>query len=403
MRKSLVFAAALFLLPAISQAKTLEDLLVEKGVITRAEAKTSAGVSDSKVFWNEGTRFEFPDTGFTAGFSTILQERYTFTDADEDMGGKNTSSFEQKKARIIISGSALDNEFSYYFQADFVGEKEATGENKPALKDAYITWNACDWGAMKMGQYKTFISKQYNVSDAKLQFPDRSVASDYFDLDRQQGLSAHWWTEDKMLQANAGIFNGSSDGEGVNRPGNDNLMTGVFSVRVNPIGKYDVSDETDVNYTEDFAATFGAAYSYGQSNNDFGVGLEHVNTHDLSVDTGVKYVGLSVSAEFFWKDEDPEFAESATPLGFYVQAGYFITPKKFELAARYSMIDCDDGKAGGICSGNDQVNEATAALNYYVWKHYLKASLAYSAIVEEMMREENSTTNRWMFQLSSYF
>src|SRR5262249_51589103 len=136
MRKSLIIAAALLVAaPAVSQAKTLEELLVEKGGITKTEAK-NAGTSSaaSKMYWNNGTRFEFPDNGFTAGFATHLEQRYEFFDDDEDFGGRDTSSFEVTKARLIISGTAMHNEFSYYLMPDFVGSKSGSGSNGTNLQ-----------------------------------------------------------------------------------------------------------------------------------------------------------------------------------------------------------------------------------------------------------------------------
>ena len=100
MRKAMLLAALLLLTPAISQAKTLEELLIEKGVITKGEA---GGVSDagaSKVYWNRGTRIDFPDTGFTTSIATQIQARYAFTDNDEDSGERNTSSFSLRRARL---------------------------------------------------------------------------------------------------------------------------------------------------------------------------------------------------------------------------------------------------------------------------------------------------------------
>ena len=408
MRKSLIIAAALLSAPAVSQAKTLEDLLVEKGVITKAEAKsTSSDTSAAKVYWNGGTRFEFPDTGFTAGFATYLVERYTFTDADEGFGGQNTSSFEQKKARIILSGTALDNEFSYFMQADFVGEKDNDGKNGTHLRDAYVRWNACDWGAVQMGQFKTFISRQYVNSDWKTTFVDNSAASNYFNQGRQQGLAAYWWTDDKLLEFRAGIFNGSSDNEGINRPGQDNLHTGMAAVRLNPIGKMDAYDETDIDYTEDFALSLGSAYAYGAAKMDLGSGSEHVMHQTVDVDAIMKYRGFSLASEFYYAKVDSDSLVTAEPMGFYVQTGYFLEPKKFEVAARYSYIDCADGEAWGMCEGNDLVNETAVSLNYYFWKHYLKASLSWIGLnldgTSSMDDGKDNNSSRWVFQLQSYF
>jgi hypothetical protein len=84
MRKATLVAALLLLTPAVSQAKTLEELLVEKGVITKGEAAGASDSSASKLYWNQGTRVEFPDNGFTTSIATMLQTRYSFNDRDEE-------------------------------------------------------------------------------------------------------------------------------------------------------------------------------------------------------------------------------------------------------------------------------------------------------------------------------
>jgi len=407
MRKSLIIAAALLIAPAVTQAKTLEDLLVEKGVITKAEAHGATNSSATKVYWNNGTRFEFPDNGFTAGFATQLQERYTFWDNDKDAGLEDRSSFDTVRARLDVNGTALHNEFAYRLMPEFAG-------SSASLRDAYIQWNACDWAEIRMGQYKTMISRQWNTASWKLQFPDRSIASNYFDFGRQQGASAALFTEDKMFVFKAGIFNGNSEGEGQNRPGTDNKHLYTVGMRVNPIGKIDAYDETDVDYTEEFAMSIGAAYAYSDEQHSPGDDMPLVDhkVQEVSIDTIMKWQGLSLAGEFYWGNLDFEGVEDdPNPMGFYVQLGYFLMPKKFEVAARYSMLDCDDGTAcvGGVFGdgvGLDKANGVDVALNYYWWKHNLKASLAYSLINEDYLGDDDNddyNTNRWMLQLSSYF
>lgn len=413
MRKSLIIAAALLVAaPAISHAKTLEELLVEKGVITKAEARGSMNAAGTKVYWNDGTRFEFPDSGVEAGFATFLQTRYTYTDNDSDASEKDKSSFEVTKARVILSGTALHNEFSYYLQSDF-SDGSAGSSKGTALKDAYITWHACDWANIRMGQYKTMYNRQFNNSDWKLQFPDRSIASNYFNFGRQPGLSAGVWTEDGSFKLTAGIFNGDSDGEGDNEPGRDTNHTGVVAARYN-MGKIDAYSESDVEHTEDWAGSIGAAFTYADDKNDLGSGSSTSNdTTAISVDGVLKYQGFSLAGEFYYLSFDADgLDEEVEPLGFYIQTGYFLTPKKFEGALRYSFVDCDDGRAGaltpsrvGNCAGNDQVQEITVALNYYWWKHNLKGSVAYMFLNEDETGADGDdiNTNKWLLQLTSYF
>lgn len=404
MRQVTVLAALLLLAPATSQAKTLDDLLVEKGVITKAEALASSGSAASKTYWKDGTRFEFPDAGFTMKLNTQIQSRYTFTDADEDAGDENTSSFSMRRVRLIASGSALHEEFQYMLQTDFVGAKEDDGARSPEVRDVWLKWNGCDWVSIKMGQFKTQISRQFNNSSSKLQFTDRSLASEFFDLDRQAGAAAEFKGADDMWTASVGIFNGISDGEGINKPGVDTKHTGVVAVRVNPMGKMDAYEEGDISWTEEAAVSIGAAYAYSAAEQSAAGG--DVDQSNISVDANFKWQGWSVHGEYFYQTWEPDAdgADEVEPSGFYAQVGYFLDPKKWEIAGRYSYLDCDDGAASGTCSGNEEVSEVTAGLAYHWWKHNLKAQLNYVHTNEDTLGDgDDVDTNKWIFQVSSYF
>lgn len=404
MRKIAILAAGLMLMPAVSQAKTLEELLVEKGVVTRAEASGVSSSGASRTYWNNGTRLEFPDNGFTTQINTLIQTRYTFTDGDGDFGEDNTSSFDVNRARIIIQGSALNNEFQYFLQPEFVSGDDDSAKS-PELLDAWLQWNACDWASVKMGQFKTGISRSFNTSSEKLMFADRSEASELFDLGRQQGVRGDWSFDSFSL--NAAVFNGESTGEGINRPGVDTNHTGVVGFRAGLVGDINPFEEGDVDYSENLGWDMGATYAFSDRNND---AVGDVERHTVSVDTNLKVKGISFNGEFFWgraEAKDLPGDTKVSPIGFYAQTGYFLSPKKWELAVRYSYVDCDqDGLAGGVCTdGVDDINQVTAGINYYWWKHNLKAQFNYDFLNQDQFApsDDDKNTNRWLFQLSSYF
>jgi phosphate-selective porin len=406
MRKSLLVATALLIAtPAVSQAKSLEELLVEKGVISKAEAKGSMGSSGAKVWWNEGTRLEFADSGLTTGFATHLETRYTYFDFDEDIAGSNISSFDVTKARVVMSGSALHNEFEYYLNADFVGAGDNTGNTGSTnLLDGWIQWNACDWASARMGQFKTMVSRQFNTEDYKLQFPDRAFATSFFHAGRQAGLAGMADFADGQFQVTAGVFNGNSTGEGINAPGVDNEVGGGIGVRYNH-GGIDAHSESDVEHSEELGFTAGAAY-YVDSGDVGGISRD---LNLISVDAMMKLQGFSLAAEYYISNSDPDVGDDIEPQGFYAQAGYFVIPKKFEIAVRYGYIDGDDGNViastGGASTPADSIDEVNVALNYYFWAHHLKASLGYThfRINPEDSELDEANLNKWVFQLSGYF
>jgi phosphate-selective porin OprO/OprP len=415
MRKATLVAALLLLTPAVSQAKTLEDLLVEKGVITKGEAAGASDSSASKLYWNQGTRVEFPDTGFTTSIATMLQTRYSFTDRDEDAGQRNTSSFDVNRARLIISGTALNREFSYMLSTDFVSapDSDANFSQSPQVRDAYIDWRPCnDDMGVRMGAFKTAISRQFNTNQQSMQFVDRSLVSEYFTIGRENGAMAYGSLADGMITGTAGIFNGESAFEGPNSSGVDTRHTGVASVRVNPTGSMNVAEEGDIDWTEELATSVGVAYAHSDREvflGDFpNTGKDNANL--VNVDANLKYMGLAVHAEYFNNNTDV----SGDTNGFYVQGGYFFVPKKWEIAARYGMTNCDDGSGISAnptsgtslvsCVGADSINEASASLNYYFWRHNLKAQLGYDYVNTDVVGTgDDIRNNRYVFQLSSYF
>ena len=88
----------------------------------------------------------------------------------------------------------------------------------------------------------------------------------------------------------------------------------------------------------------------------------------------------------------------------YVQAGYFVLPQQLEFASRFSYADCDDGKVGGQCAGNDNIKQASVVANYYFWGQHLKAQVGYDIVREkDYETRDNENTNKWMVGISTWW
>jgi hypothetical protein len=330
----------------------------------------------AKVYWNQGTRLDFADAGFTAKINTQLQTRYTYTDND---GASNDSEFDVNRARLIVSGTALHEEFSYRMQVDF-----ASGT---VLRDAYLQWNACDGASVRMGRYKTAISRQFNNSSSKLQFADRSIVSGYYDLGRQEGAKVMGSLMDDKVMLSLGITDGTDTGVAET----DHLYEAA--VRVDIMGGMNAYEEGDVNGTEGVALNWGAAVAL----EDLADGSDDTT---VSTDFNLKSGGASLHVEGFYRDEETADSDS---ISFLAQVGYFVMPKKLEVAGRYGRVDCDNGRASGDCSGLSHAQEYGVGLNYYWWKHNLKAQLNWSRITEEDTGDTDFDNDRFILQLASYF
>lgn len=382
MRKLSVLIALVLLSAPTSQAKTLDDVLAGNGVVaTRGDSAASG--SAAKAWWDGGTKVEFPDQGFSAKITTSIETRYEYTDNDT---GDNTSSFDVHKARLAISGSALNKEFDYMLKVDFVDGSASDGSATPILSDAYLTWHVADPIWLRMGQWKTGISRQYNSNDETLQFADRSAVSGFFDQGRNVGaaVGGSWDTVAWQIA----LFNGNSTGEGQNLGGTDTNHSAVVNLRWDAMGHMDAAVEGDVDGTQDAALNIGAAYAYDDHTTSAGDAQDSI----YNLDVNFKYQGWSANAEGFYRDADND---GNNERGGYIQAGYMICPHQCEIALRYGYLDYDSDIL-------DKNQEFAASFNYYFWKHHLKAQLGFAHNKFEGDSDDEKT-NRYLLQLSSWF
>ncbi len=395
MRKILALTALSLLVPFALQAKTLEDILVEKGIVTRNElalAKEDTAEEPVKIYWNEGSRVEFPDDGFTARVYTKFRTRYEFVDNDNS---ENEDNFENTNLRIGIDGTALYNEFYYKFEADLEGD---AGD---LVRDAYIQWQPCDNAKARLGQWKTEVSRQFNTSITKMQFLDRTVASDVVTKGYQQGFGAQGDVLDGKLKFGGSVRGGDSVNEGRNLPGIDNDVAGFAFARLDILGEMDPFEEGDLANTEELALNVGSAYGYS----DFNAFEEVYSSQAISADANLKFKGFSLAGEYFYDRLDSEGPEETADYnGFYVQTGYFVLPQQLELATRYGYSDCDDGKYWGECAGNDNIKQASVVANYYFWGQHLKAQVGYDVVqAKDFETRDKDTTNKWLVGVSTWW
>ncbi|MBE7444148.1 MAG: porin [Planctomycetia bacterium] len=296
------------------------------------------------------------DGNFSLNTGARMQFRYTFEDNDEDFGEVDTQDVTIRRARVYFGGNIYSKMVHYYVEADF--------DNFTAgMRDFYVYFTPLEDLNAKIGYFKVPFNRQRMASSAKLLLQDRSIASEEFDQDRDYGADIYGKPFEGYMEYHAALFQGAGE---KNIKGNtDNTLMYVLNVRYNPFGKYDYYDETDVKYSDKLKATVGASVVFNAKDGD--KKLENTDTIDGVVDLGVKYRGLSWNNEYYVRTEDPEDGgDSIDSDGFFTQAGYFVIPKKLEVAARYSMLDPNTDVS------DDLQREYTGGINYYFRAHRSK-------------------------------
>ena len=378
-----------------ANAKSLEDLLKEKGIVTEGDLKdvTKSRQLDYKP--GKGFTLTAPDEKFQLSLGARLQSRYTFTDNES---GQDSSEFRVRRMKLFMSGHAYTKDLTYKLQVNFT-----EGGSSKLLEDAWLNYRLADELQLLAGQEKVQFARQEITSSGAQQFVDRANATDTFKMGRDTGLMLHGKVAKGLLNYNLGVYGGV--GQSTQRTTNNNAL--AVRVAVNPLGDMPYS-EADLEQSTSPLVSIGANYfmdslkktnattletnnlTFAGSNGWLGKGLsrfgttEKIDINAVGIDAAFKWMGFSAQGEYFIGQADGQTSNSTLRAhGLYAQAGYFIIPKRLEVATRYSYVDPNRDIA------NDLRTETSGAISYYFNKHNLKVQADVNNIHRQPARSDD--------------
>ena len=340
-----LFLIALLISLFAARAQQNDDLLnvlVKKNVLSQHEAdslRADAAVKQQKKRDGEIAN----QHSITIGTRALLLSGLVQTEYEGFQQSTKTNTFLLHRARLDVKGNITDD-WSYEVYTEFAG---AT----PKLLDAYTTYKIADFLKFTAGQFKVPFSYESLVSDADLDF-----------IDRSQVVNA--------LAARSADIIGNQNGRdiGIQLTGSfaklyDHYLFDYYFAVLNGAG-YDVT--TDNNNHKDLAGrlvihpvenlSIGADFYHGID--PFIVGTAKTATNNLRNRQGIdgRYVWkkLSLTAEF-----DKGTDAHTNRNGWFGQAAYFVWSNKLQLAAKYDTYDPTQ------TSNTDRTNNYTGGINYF--------------------------------------
>jgi phosphate-selective porin len=397
-------AVAFFAMCGTGQAKSLEEILREKGVITEEDYKEAVKNNDMAFYKpGRGITVETRDGKFSANVGGRMQVRYTYTDFD-DSAVDDSSSFFIQRMKVWLQGNAFHKDLTYRFQHDF---------RSGNLEDAYIGYKFAEPFKLTIGQMKPAQARQELNPSSKSLFVERSLANDTFNVGRDLGVQATGSFAEHLVEYRIGGFNGN--GPNRNNGGDDHMV--ALRLDINPLGEVEMDESSfgdenlllniggsfissnfvsaaadDVNNDNEvweqvlgdpddvlFAATFGDELEYE---------LYTVNLHS-------RWRWATFGAEYYFLDAEPDEGGDFDADGYYIQGGYMIIPNTLELAARYSAIESDDDDAP------EQFDEQQYqfGVNYYLAKHNAKLQADFTHINDDENDDADDNIVRLQAQL----
>ena len=385
----------------------------------KAEEKAPEPAASSPVqgTWTKKIEFASEDGNFKfqpLGFIQPKLQLVIATDdkVDDKLAG---SGFLFQRARFGFRSALFK-----FARLEMVGDFK-TGDF--GIVDAFADidpWNGVF--ALRVGRFRPWFGRQFMASSTQLQMVEnaQSWADKSFGLglDRDYGVGVFGLIKD-TFEYGLGVWNGDggglldtktheiegatkADGTPVTAPGNIDVMIGG-RLAVHPLAPAGVGralplgNESDSDISDKPGLAVGVSAYYNKRHDRVAYDLDTAGTDalyydqqfKLGADVGFQMIGLSVAGEFYlmkvWlpSDADPTVEQGVKDqaalgvttmdnvgLGMYLQVGYFVLPKKLEIAARFDMVDPNKAVRG------NRMYPGLGA-TYYFFGNNLKVQLMY--------------------------
>jgi len=362
--------------------------------------------------WGYDKGFFFHTPRFELKISTRTQFRYTYNFMDSNSTIEDNGAFNLPRTRLRLDGYAYYTWLKYKVQYDFTGQTYSTATSLsipdpsalpanlsvsnrrgPDLRDLYFDIARNPRATVRVGQFKAPLGIQELTSSGEQEFVDRSIASENFAPSRQQGAMLWGTSFGKKFSYDAGVFNGNAR----NVVTNDNPGY-MYAARIHwdPSGEYKLS-EAAVDHPDHPNWTIGLAYMLNTTEASLLKTAESLQQTTGEAYWGFKHKNLFALADYYKRTQ--EIAGGAPDVdsdGGIAQIGFFLVPRKIELALRYSILDPNKD------ASNDKVTESRVGFGYYFSKHELKFQSDYGQVKNEASATDEKT-NRFRAQLQVVF
>lgn len=359
------------------------------------------------IYSFKGIQYATKDTSFYISFRFRMQPRMgVYSTSGDDL---NIDEVEARirRLRMRVDGFIINQKLSYSIQLSFA-RADTDFENSGfanIIRDAVIFYKPHKNFYVAFGQNKLPGNRQRVNSSGQLQFADRSLVNNTFNLDRDFGLKAYYST--KIGKMGFGLKGAVSTGDGRSVNFTDNGLAYTFRGELLPLGLFtnggDYS-EGDMEREPKPKLALGAGYSHNSKAIRTGgqLGKDLYEARDIGTffaDALLKYKGWALTGEFMSRNADNPitFNEDST-LTRHVYKGWginaqtsYLFKKNYELAIRYSIIV----PHADIAHLEQQTEVAEIGATKYVNGHRIKVQLNVNYTVKAGNYALSNPGNRW--------
>ena len=290
-----------------------------------------------------GFAFRTPDKLFEMAIGFNLQVRFTSFDFDDVPGAvADADEFRVRRFKLYFTGYAFDPKLTYRVQLAF----ENVNNTKLLLDDAWVNYKFMAEISVQMGQSKTPVQPRRALQRRRHPVPGARPGRG-----RVQARTRHRGGHSRVtLEGRADYMAGVFSGDGQNTLRATDHVMPMIRLVANPLGQMGIG-ESDLEghtapalsfgvdgFTNTLRKTTDALFEVSPPNYASPTGWlgrnielfrtgENVFVESGSTDVQLKWMGLSVQAEYFvGHAEGDSSGVTLRANGWYGQAGYLIVP-----------------------------------------------------------------------------
>ncbi|NOR18541.1 MAG: porin [Xanthomonadales bacterium] len=322
------------------------------GSLLGAAMNCTADESTGWAYGSNGWQWSNPGTGSYLWLGLRFQSRYSSREDDplvsDDLRQEGHEGLSMNRARYKIGGG-IGRKFTFYHEYDL---------RNGQLLDLRATWKPATWLNLRVGQWKAEFNRERIDSSGKQQFVERSIATYWFTVDRQNGVMASGRLA-AGLAADSSWWLGVLNGNGLNTGGDGSQPMWLaryqwnFSGRVLPFSQSALKRYPESRGSLAFAVVSNASRYTRFSSSGGGQlpGFEEGEDNQYRVEQILQEYawqkgGWSIQQEFHFKKITDRFnGRSVNVTGAYLNVGWFPSshfenwPAPLELAARFALVN----------------------------------------------------------------
>jgi len=286
-----------------------------------------------------------------------LQHTATFGDAAAREG------FSLRSAKWVMRAYDHSHDLTFHYQLN-------VGDGRAVAEDVFVRWEPRPWLTVTVGQIEVPFNRQHITLEAFQQLIDRSTVDARFNLQRDQGVSLR--LRSAALELTVGAWNGARQ----NAVNDDPTLLETVRLAFEPFGpipfqESDLADARHPRLSLALAAAWNPRRVFAPDPDQPKATIEQRRIGQAVLEVTLRHAGLSLTTELHARRFESD-GGTATDYGELLQAGFFVVPRRLEVAGRLA-------RSTGAVAAGDPVQETAAGLNLFLRGHRLKLSATWTA------------------------